>query len=86
VQDGTDVVPADGDMCCPARYHGCKLLNISVLPVMPPDPANMKETHEASRFRSFAAGYLKRELGFAVLKLFAAHCNPRMLAELLWHA
>lgn len=44
-----------------ARYHGCKLLNLSALPVMPPDPAAIKDTHEASRFRSFAAGYLKRE-------------------------
>jgi hypothetical protein len=44
-----------------ARYHGCKLLNLSALPVMPPDPAAMKHMHEASLFRSFAAGYLKSE-------------------------
>ena len=47
-------------------WHGCKLMVLPVLPVAPPDPGDMENTHEASRFRSFAAGYLKRECWFLV--------------------
>ncbi len=42
-------------------HHGCKLLALPVLPAPPLDPATtLAETSEASLFRSFAAGYIKR--------------------------
>lgn len=34
---------------------------MQVLPVQPVDPRDMQSTHDASRFRSFATGYVKRE-------------------------
>lgn len=41
-------------------WHGCKLLALPVLPAPLVDPAALVETSEASLFRSFAAGYVKR--------------------------
>ena len=41
-------------------WHGCKLLALPVLPAPLVDPAALAETSEASLFRSFAAGYIKR--------------------------
>eukprot|EP00208_Stichococcus_sp_RCC1054_P005833 CAMPEP_0206142774 /NCGR_PEP_ID=MMETSP1473-20131121/18136_1 /ASSEMBLY_ACC=CAM_ASM_001109 /TAXON_ID=1461547 /ORGANISM="Stichococcus sp, Strain RCC1054" /LENGTH=1052 /DNA_ID=CAMNT_0053537897 /DNA_START=385 /DNA_END=3544 /DNA_ORIENTATION=+ len=43
-------------------WHGCKLLALPVLPAPPLDPATRVDTSEASLFRSFAVGYIKREL------------------------
>ncbi len=42
-------------------WHGCSLLDIPVLPMAPPDAARPAQTSDPASFRSFAAGYLKRE-------------------------
>lgn len=53
-------------------WHGCSLLDIPVLPMAPPDAARPAQTSDAASFRSFAAGYLKREHLIRVL-----HHKPR---------
>jgi hypothetical protein len=57
-------------------WHGCKLLALPILPVAPPDPSDMDNQHEASRFRSFAVGYIKRAFISPLLRLFSCIAVP----------
>ena len=57
---------ADGQPCFDLQsgswvnWHGCKLLEVPLLPADAFDPANMNATSDAAYFRSFATGYVKR--------------------------
>ena len=57
---------ADGQPCFDLQsgswvnWHGCKLLDIPLLPADAFDPADMKPTSDAAYFRSFATGFIKR--------------------------
>ncbi len=41
------------------NWHGCKLMDVPLLPADAPDPADMKPTSDAAFFRNYATGYTK---------------------------
>ena len=59
---------ADGQPCFDLQsgswvnWHGCKLMDVPLLPADSFDPSDMTPTSDAAYFRNFATGYVKRAL------------------------
>ena len=57
---------ADGQPCFDLQsgswvnWHGCKLMDLPLLPADAFDPSDMKPTSDAAYFRNYATGFVKR--------------------------